>query len=146
LKKSSRNAECKQYRLSELWAAFNRDHISSKILPSVLLGKLPKDFLELSYESLQILMVIPMSRIKFLNVNKYPNLHRRVRSGFVKMIPTIRPYLAMAYSMVKACKLESCPIKARGSAKFPNLSTARANEKTNRGLNFAIWRSVFTTL
>ncbi len=51
----------------------------------------------------------------------------------------------MAYVMVKACKLESCSMKARRSAKFPILSMARANEKKNRGFNFAIWRSVFPT-
>ena len=46
----------------------------------------------------------------------------------------------MAYSMVKACKLVSTAMKARGVAKFPSLARARANEEKNRGFNFAIWR------
>jgi hypothetical protein len=33
----------------------------------------------------------------------------------------------MAYLMVKACKLESCPMKARGSAKFPILSPGKSH-------------------
>ncbi len=35
-------------------------------------------------------------------------------------------WTGMAYLMVKACKLESCPMKARGSAKFPILSPGKS--------------------
>ena len=49
----------------------------------------------------------------------------------------------MAYLMVKACKLESCPMKARGSEKFPILSPCKmqSEEKTRlqlRNLAFDI--------
>jgi hypothetical protein len=40
------------------------------------------------------------------------------------MLETLR--VTMAYSMVKACKLESCPMKARGSAQFPILSPGKS--------------------
>jgi hypothetical protein len=35
----------------------------------------------------------------------------------------------MAYSIVKACRLVSTAMKARGVAKFPILARARANQK-----------------
>jgi hypothetical protein len=40
--------------------------------------------------------------------------------------PHYLPAPTMAYLMVKACKLESCPMKARGSAKFPILSPGKS--------------------
>ena len=50
----------------------------------------------------------------------------------------------MAYSMVKACRLVSTAIKARGVAKFPSLARARANKKKEAALSpsgISRWKS-----
>ena len=44
--------------------------------------------------------------------------------------------------MVKASGLVYTAMKARGVAKFPISTLAKANQKKKRGLGFAIWRLV----
>jgi hypothetical protein len=52
----------------------------------------------------------------------------------------------MAYLMVKACKLESCHMKARGSAKFPILSPCKSQseEKTRLQLRHLAFDIAFS--